>query len=341
MTERSPDMLIGILAIWKAGGAYVPLDPAYPEKRIRYLLEDCGARILLSDKGMAGDLAKWHIDGRIHFLGRADYQVKIRGHRIELGEVETHLLEVPGVLEATVLARQGKDGQNDMYAYYVASHPISYGEWTHFLSQKIPQYMIPLYFVKLDRMPLTPNGKLDRSALPVRLTEHAEEQLACTETLNEAERIISAITADVLGVHRIGVNDNVLERGGHSLKLMLLASQLYQTFRVDISIKEIFERPTVRELANYLDSARSLAFESIEPAPEQPEYPVKSVQRRLLVLRERHDTSYNMPSAYRMEGALDRYHLESALLRLIERHAALRTSFASSMLPSYLPGILR
>ncbi|MDN4080838.1 non-ribosomal peptide synthase/polyketide synthase [Paenibacillus polymyxa] len=275
-----------------------------------------------------GDLARWLPDGNIEYLGRIDHQVKIRGYRIELGEVEAQILKAPGVRETIVLARDDEQGQKLLCAYYVASSDLSPGELRSQLATELPAYMIPSYFVRLEQMPLTPNGKLDRRALPAPegSVQSGEDYLA-PRTAVEAQLVL--IWQDILGAARVGVHDNFFEIGGHSLRATLLVTRIRKELGCSISLREVFQSPTVESLARLVKERIPTVYESIPQAEESEAYPVSSAQKRLYVLRQMDggELSYNMPGAFTVDGPLDRVRLESAFKALIQRHESLRTGF--------------
>ncbi len=275
-----------------------------------------------------GDLARWLPDGNIEYLGRIDHQVKIRGYRIELGEVEVQILKAPGVRETIVLARDDEQGQKLLCAYYVASSDLSPGELRSQLATELPAYMIPSYFVRLEQMPLTPNGKLDRRALPAPegSVQSGEDYLA-PRTAVEAQLVL--IWQDILGAARVGVHDNFFEIGGHSLRATLLVTRIRKELGCSISLREVFQSPTVESLARLVKERIPTVYESIPQAEESEAYPVSSAQKRLYVLRQMDggELSYNMPGAFTVDGPLDRVRLESAFKALIQRHESLRTGF--------------
>ncbi|KJB88404.1 peptide synthetase, partial [Paenibacillus sp. E194] len=193
-----------------------------------------------------GDLARWLPDGNIEYLGRIDHQVKIRGFRIEIGEIEEQLLKIDSVQETVVIAREGKSGQ-ELCAYLVAGRPLTLGELRSALAQKLPNYMIPAHFVQLPRMPLTPNDKIDRKALP------APEGNALTGGVyvaprNEAERTLVDVWQAVLNADRVGVTDHFFELGGDSIKSIQVSSRLHQAgYKLDI--RDLFKYPTISQLS--------------------------------------------------------------------------------------------
>ena len=275
-----------------------------------------------------GDLARWLPDGNIEFLGRIDHQVKIRGFRIELGEVEARLLKHKDIKEALVIAKEGENGDKYLCAYTVQQKDITVPDIREYLSRELPDYMIPSYFIKLERMPLNPNGKLDRKALP----EPDGSVKAATEygaPANITEEKLAEIWKGILGVNKIGVNDNFFELGGHSLKAAMLASRIHREFDVEVPLKEIFSRQSIRNLAGYIRETGTSIYASIEKAEEKEYYPASSAQKRLYVLgkMEGPSTVYNMPGIMTAEGRLDRNRLEHTFTQLLARHEALRTSF--------------
>ncbi|MBD8499273.1 non-ribosomal peptide synthetase [Paenibacillus arenosi] len=194
-----------------------------------------------------GDLARWLPDGNIEYLGRIDHQVKIRGIRIEIGEIEEQLLKIDSVQETIVIAREGKSGQ-ELCAYLVAVHPLTLGELRSALAQKLPNYMIPAHFVQLSRMPLTPNGKIDRKALPA--PEEAAvggAEYVAPRTLLEMK--IARVWRDTLGVPQVGVKDNFFELGGNSLSLMRLVQAVYDETGIEIPLNRQFHHVTVEAMA--------------------------------------------------------------------------------------------
>jgi len=201
-----------------------------------------------------GDLGRWLVDGNIEFLGRNDFQVKIRGFRIELGEVEARLREYAGVREAVVMAREDEPGDKCLVAYYTASQAgeeVSVEELRTYLEAKLPEYMVPTKWVQLDALPLTPNGKLDRKALPASPAQSLAGR-GYEAPQGELESQIAGIWAEILKVERVGRHDSFFELGGHSLLAVRLASRLREAFDVDVPINDVFARPVLTSLAEYV-----------------------------------------------------------------------------------------
>jgi len=201
-----------------------------------------------------GDLARYHADGTIEFLGRIDHQVKIRGFRIELGEIETVLAQHAQVRQAVVVAREDTPGDKRLVAYLIARLPApSVTDLRSFLKEQLPDYMVPAAFVMLEAFPLTPNGKVDRKALPV--AEGARPQLDANYVApqTEIERSIAAIWQDVLKTDRVGIHDNFFDLGGHSLLIVQVHARLRSITPVPITIADMFRFPTIATLASFLN----------------------------------------------------------------------------------------
>ncbi|MGB7604816.1 MAG: amino acid adenylation domain-containing protein [Lutisporaceae bacterium] len=275
-----------------------------------------------------GDLARWLPDGNIEFMGRIDHQVKIRGYRIELGEIESKLLSHEAVKEAIVTARDDDSGNKYLCAYIVGAEELMVSELREQLSKDLPNYMMPSYFIQLEKLPLTPNGKIDRKALPEpdgSISTGAEYEAP----RNETEEILVNIWQKVLGVERIGINDSFFELGGHSLKATNLAAKIQKAFEVEIALGEIFKNPTIKEISNVILGRKNNKLKVIKPAEEREYYPVSSSQKRLYILNQIDDnnTSYNMPALMNVEGNIDIQKFEQTFNLLIRRHEALRTTF--------------
>ncbi|MGH3813456.1 MAG: amino acid adenylation domain-containing protein, partial [Pseudonocardiaceae bacterium] len=284
-----------------------------------------------------GDLVRWTPEGMLQYLGRADDQVKIRGFRIEPGEIETALLRHPQLTEAAVLAREDVPGDKRLVGYVVSAGdgeiPTS-AELRGFLGEVLPDYMVPSAFVMLDELPLNPNGKLDRKALPAP-DFGAATRAGYVAPRTEAERIVARIWAEVLGVDRVGVEESFFELGGDSILSIRVVSRLRAAFGVDVSPRVIFTHPTVAGLATALP-ADALADHSgasfaIPVLPREGHLPVSFAQQRLWFLNqfEPDSAEYVLPTAMRLRGALDTDALSRAVTALVARHESLRTTFDS------------
>ncbi|SFY33420.1 non-ribosomal peptide synthetase [Streptomyces atratus] len=198
-----------------------------------------------------GDLVRWRADGQLEFLRRIDNQVKIRGNRIELGEVESTLLTHPGIGEVSVMVREDTPGDKRLVAYLVttgADAPSTADLHAH-LGRFLPDYMIPAAFVTLERLPLNANGKVDRAALPVPDHQRPDLGREYTAPRNAVERTVTAVWQELLGIDRVGVHDNFFQMGGHSLLATQVASRLRKALRVDVPVRAVFDSPTPAQLA--------------------------------------------------------------------------------------------
>jgi acyl carrier protein len=199
-----------------------------------------------------GDLARWREDGNLEYLGRVDEQVKIRGYRIELGEIEARLQEQPGVAQAVVALREDKPGDKRLVGYAVPSEgmELDAASLRGVLRTTLPEYMVPSAIVVLDELPQTPNGKLDRRRLPVPEWEGREYQAPQGET----EKIIAAVLAQVLGVERIGRDDNFFDLGCNSLLTLQVIARLEAQMEIKLSVRDVFDKPTLAALASWIDT---------------------------------------------------------------------------------------
>jgi amino acid adenylation domain-containing protein len=199
-----------------------------------------------------GDLARWLPDGNIEFEGRTDYQVKIRGFRIELGEIENQLLTHKNIKEALVIAKKDPTGESYLCGYITAEKQLDITQLRQYLSQKLPDYMVPSYFVFLEKMPLNPNGKIDKKLLPDPGGFRPPMKGIYTAPKNEVEKTIANTWKEVLGLDRVGIDDNFFDIGGHSLHIIRVNTRLQKVFEKTIPVVDLFKYPTVRSLANYL-----------------------------------------------------------------------------------------
>lgn len=287
-----------------------------------------------------GDLARMRLDGQIEFLGRIDHQVKIRGHRIELGEVESALRAQAGVLEAVAMAREDEPGDQRLVAYVTPAsglaQPLDGQALRDALRQRLPDYMVPSVVAVLAEMPLTPNGKLDRRALPV--PQAASASAEYTPPRHALEAVLAGIWEDVLKVARVGVHDNFFELGGHSLVATQVVSRARQACQVELPVRALFAAPTVAGLAMAIEAARrqSAASHSVLPpmlprASEQEgaALPLSFSQERLWFLQqlEPRSAAYHIAGALKLTGPLNADAVAQAFQALVQRHEALRTTF--------------
>ncbi|MGI8324449.1 amino acid adenylation domain-containing protein [Bacillus velezensis] len=282
-------------------------DPFYPGERMY----------------QTGDIARWTEDGLVEWLGRSDGQVKVRGYRIEPGEIEAAIRRIDGIREAAVTARN-EHGETALYAYIEGRES---DDVRAELATRLPAYMMPAQFIKMTEWPVTPSGKLDRRALPA--PGGAADRQAYTAPRNVTEMKLCALWEEVLKNGPVGIRDHFFERGGHSLKATALVSRIAKEFGVQVPLQDIFARPTVEELASVIQDLEESPYEAIQPAQKQDTYPVSSAQKRMYVLQQLEDggVGYNMPAVLELTGPLDRGRLEETFRQLVERHESLRTSF--------------
>ena len=285
-----------------------------------------------------GDRARFLPDGRVEFLGRFDRQLKVRGFRVEPGEVEAALAAHRAVREALVEAHADPRGDKRLVAYLVAEPgaELSAEELRAHLRRKLPEYMMPSAFVTLERMPLTPNGKVDRGALPGPDAARQDAAEGYTPPRDETEEALAAIWAEVLGVERVGVDENFFEAGGHSLLATQVVVRVREVFGTDVPLRLMFELPTVAQLAAALKDARRDAGAEpppeIVPVPRDRKLPLSFAQQRLWFVQqlEPESAAYNIASAVRLKGPLSVTALEQTFNEIVRRHEALRTSFVEA-----------
>jgi len=284
-----------------------------------------------------GDQARYLPDGNIEFLGRVDYQVKVRGFRIELEEIEAILNQHPAVGQAVVLAQDAErePGEKQLVAYVVPEGEPTpgIGELQGYLKEKLPAYMVPSAYVVLEALPLLPNGKVNRWALSALEGARLELEAAYVAPRTPMEEVLAALWARTLSVERVSVHDDFFELGGHSLLATRLISRLRQTFQVEVPLQDLFESPTVAGLAERVEAAlraaEGLEAPPIEPVSRDGELPLSFAQQRLWFLDQLAPGNlfYNIPMAVRLTGELDVEALEQSLNEILRRHEVLRTTF--------------
>nr|NIM13090.1 AMP-binding protein [Candidatus Aminicenantes bacterium]NIM84716.1 AMP-binding protein [Candidatus Aminicenantes bacterium]NIN19086.1 AMP-binding protein [Candidatus Aminicenantes bacterium]NIN42988.1 AMP-binding protein [Candidatus Aminicenantes bacterium]NIN85731.1 AMP-binding protein [Candidatus Aminicenantes bacterium] len=280
-----------------------------------------------------GDVACRLADGNIEFLGRLDEQVKIRGYRIEIKEIENCLLEHDDIDEALVLAKSPKGDDSYLCAYIVSNKKEEISDLKEFLSAKLPDYMIPSYFLPIEKIPLTVNGKIDKKALPEpiigKTSGYAVPQ-------NEIEKKLVKIWSEVLHLDNknsfhlsIGIDDNFFELGGHSLRATVVISKIHKEFDIKVPLAEIFKTPTIRGLSQYIKGMAADIYTPIKAVETKEYYPLSSAQKRLYVLQQiaRDIIGYNEFAVLELKGELDSKRFEKTFSKLIHRQESLRTSF--------------
>ncbi|WP_432409143.1 amino acid adenylation domain-containing protein [Wukongibacter sp. M2B1] len=282
-----------------------------------------------------GDLARLLINGELEYLGRADNQVKIRGHRIELSEIESKIIGCEGVKEAKVIAKSDSDNNKYLCAYIVNETDMDISKIRSYLRLCLPDYMIPSYFTRLDQLPLTQNGKTDIKSLK-ELEDIAESGTKFEPPRNEIERKLVEIWKSILQADEVGIDDNFLELGGHSLKVITLASEICKEFSIDIPLTKMFKILTIGQLAEHIKIEQVNIYPKVQKVQEvqyfnelKNYYPTTSQQKRMYVLNNinKENLRYNVPLSYMIEGKLDIKRFENGFRELIKRHEILRTSF--------------
>jgi amino acid adenylation domain-containing protein len=284
-----------------------------------------------------GDLGRYLPDGNVEPLGRADDQVKIRGFRVELGEIEALLGQHPAVRVSAVIAREDVPGDKLLVAYIVpdGNNSPSVSELRRYLKDKLPDYMVPGLFVMLEELPLTPNRKLDRRALPAPTQTRTDRPGGLRETRTAVEEILAETWAEILGVEDVGLDENFFELGGHSLLAIQVLARVTERLRVELPLRTLFESPTVGALAEAVESARQTVQISnsipLVAQPREGELPLSFAQQRLWFLDQFQPGPgvYNIPAAVRLKGFLNPDALEQSLNEIIGRHEALRTTFVT------------
>jgi hypothetical protein len=282
-----------------------------------------------------GDVARYLSGGEIEYVGRLDQQVKVRGFRIELGEVEAALERHEGVRECAVAAREDGAGGKRLVAYVVSTQggqALKAGELRRFLQERLPEYMVPSSFVWLDELPLSPNGKLDRKALPPHERERRDSQEGASAPRTPVEEILGGIWSELLGVEHISVEDNFFELGGHSLLATRLVSRVREALKVEVPLRGLFESPTLSAFAALVEGLRRAPTHlppPVVPAGREGALPLSYAQRRLWFLHQLDPASavYHIPAALRLAGPLDAPALGGALREVVRRHESLRTTF--------------
>ncbi len=284
-----------------------------------------------------GDIGYFREDGNVECLGRIDFQVKIRGNRIELAEIENQLVKHEDIKEAIVTLIQ-KEGENTdpnekankyICAYYVPGKEIDESDLRDYLLKELPDYMIPSYFIQLEKIPLSSSGKVDRKALPAPGARASGEEYIAPR--DEVEKKLAEIWSGVLGIDRdmISIGSNFFELGGHSLNATVVVSKVHKELNVKLPIAEIFNTPTISGLAQYIKGVVEDKFNEIEPAEEKDYYVLFSAQKRMYILHQMDNKSirFNMPMVLRLDGPFDKIKVENILKKLIRRHECFRMSF--------------
>ena len=276
-----------------------------------------------------GDLGAFDDKGEITCYGRIDNQVKIRGLRIELQEIEKRMQSVYNIHDCVVVKKVVK-GKDALCAYYVERGHVSKSVLKTVLYSKLPEYMVPQYFVKMEQLPHTPNGKVDRKALPDPVID--ENELEIVKPRNEIDKELIKIIEKMLQVDKIGINNTLLELGGDSLTAITLTTKVLSKFNVQLNIKDILSNYTIKDMSDYIaeNQTKDISKVKIEKVPIQDTYPLSSAQKRIyysVKMIGEDNIVYNMPGAVLVEKILDIEKIKKVFSRILKRHSILRTRF--------------
>lgn len=273
-----------------------------------------------------GDIARWYPDGNIEFVGRIDGQVKIRGFRIETDEILNTILENQNILNAVVIINEDDIQDKKIHAYVVGNIQLDIAVLKNELRKKLPEYMIPSIVIQIESIPMTPNGKVDKSMLKQLIMKQADE---IVDSENETEKMLCGIFSTILRISEISVNDNFFDLGGHSLSALKIINKIEENTGIKLPVRAIFENPSVRELSHLLTNEQDCKYQPLPKAEPKDFYPMSSAQKRIYLLRQMDDdgTAYNMFKYIRINGDMDMLVVESIMQRMIDRHEILRTEF--------------
>lgn len=278
-----------------------------------------------------GDLGKYLADGVVAFVGRIDNQVKIRGNRVELLEVESEIGRCPGVDLCVVVAMENMDQEKVLVGYFTSGDNVTVAQIREYITPRLPAYMHPSFFLQLDEFPLNLNGKINKKQLPLP-EEMLYEKMSFDAPETELEFKIAAIWKEVLFLKKVSVTNSFYELGGHSLSATKVVSLLYRELGVEITLKQFLQQATIRKLADHLTSLEEKKYRPIPPAPEQEVYPLSNAQHRLFILHQtlQNKSAYNMNGVYKVDAGMDVNLLQEAFSRIVSRHEILRTVFMST-----------
>ena len=283
-----------------------------------------------------GDIVRYRSDGALEFLGRVDQQVKIRGHRIEPGEIEAVLHQHPAVQAGVVLVSTDATGEKRLAAYVVldqAGHDLA--GIRQYLQRRLPDYMVPTSIIQLDTLPLTPNGKIDEQALPAPVAVQVERMEEALLPRDAVEELLAGIWNELLGVARVALDDNFFTLGGHSLLATRLISRVRQVLQVEVPLRTLFAAPTLidfaRQVRQILNGSTESGVPALLPVSRTAALPLSFAQQRLWFLEQMEPASphYHISLALRLQGALHMSVLERSIQEIITRHESLRTRFTT------------
>ena len=275
-----------------------------------------------------GDLARWKSDGELEFLGRKDFQVKLNGYRIELEEIEHAIAQFSGSITQSVVAVKNINQKNILFAYYTCNDNVDKKALRKYLETKLPAYMIPTFFVKMDVFPLTPNGKINRKALPEKVEEHLVQNDYIAPQ-SEIEKVLVDIWKEVLGIEKIGINDSFFELGGHSLIIDQVINRIYKRLGKSVSYKFFYSNPDIQQLGLAL---KKRAYSPILNVPKSDSYPATEAQHRFWMLSQLEGgaKAYQINGAVQINGNIEADLFINAFEEVVKRHEILRTHFQTN-----------
>lgn len=278
-----------------------------------------------------GDIGRWNTNGEIEFLGRNDHQVKIRGYRIELGEIETKLNQLEIIKSSVVVAKKRANQEASLIGYVILNQkPINVDAIIDYLQTELPDYMIPHTIVPLESFPLTPNKKVNRKILALKDIETSLLSSQDKKPTTILESKLCKYYKEVLEIkNEIGVTDNFFRLGGHSLNAVRLIGKIEKELGYQISLKTIFDHPTIGTLSSFLEQKKAQKLRSIPRAEIKTHYPITSPQYAIWLasFQTEKSVAYNMFRSYKVEGVCNHALLEMAFIKVIDRHETLRTNF--------------
>lgn len=277
---------------------------------------------------LTGDYGRWLQDGSIEFMGRQDRQIKIRGHRVELDEAEQAVGQCSGVKEVRIVPNR-EEGAAVLCAYFIPDRPVTAAELREQLIRKVPEYMIPSYFVEVHQFPMTTQGKLDVGRLP-KPQSNLRNELQYEPPQGAVEERLSELWCSLLDRSNIGAHEQFFTIGGHSLKAAILMNIINEEFHLSLTIRDLFLKPTIRQLARLISGSVLHDYASILVTDRSiREWPASHAQSRMYLLHELDpiSTGYHISRALLIDGKLELVRLREALQELVDRHESLRTSF--------------
>jgi amino acid adenylation domain-containing protein len=276
---------------------------------------------------LTGDIARWLPDGNLEYCGRIDDQVKLRGYRIELSEIEHQLNTFEDIMHSVIELKEA-DGEKYLVAYYEAATAYRVADIRQHLAQYLPDYMVPSYYMQLDKLPLNSNGKVDKNSLPEHKLQNVEEYVA---PVTETEEKLVNIWEEVLKIDStlIGTTNNFFDLGGQSLKLVFLANRIRETFNVSLSLTQLITNKNIQELAKAIETSLQVAYVNIPKAENREYYPLSSTQKKFYFLHQLDKTStvYNQPQAFILNGRVDKTKLTAAFREVLAHHEIFSVNF--------------